>query len=556
MQPELPDDRDKPTPQWTRPLEPPIHRAARKGDTTAMAALLAQGADINERANLEHDNGPHLNGLTPLMVAARSIDGATVETLRWLVEHGADIHAESDGGNTAAWYAAGHGARWAFHAKAITPDHVERLRYLLDLGLDPKECNFIGRSLITEACEAGDPGRVALLLERGAPSVTTDQPSRRPVMPQHITAMLEAQGIGSQADAPIGTADSHQIPLFCTARSGSAECVNLILATGADPNTRDSSGGTALMAAGSAAVVRLLLDAGAHRDATDSYGKDAFETILEGSCDSRGCGPERFEVAHALIEAGIDIERVDQFGKTRLASAAFGHRAESIEFLLRLGARPDVRDPSGDTPLHSICWQGEYDNAATNNACEQIIRSLVAAGIPVDATNHRGQTAMHEAAGGDWGNPTAIRTLLALGARVDTPDNGGTTPLMIAATMGETACIKLLRDAGADPLKHDELGHSALDLAASHLEGWRGIVATGPNVSDAEREKKLIEERTQNVGGSVSATPPDLSSLLQEQKDRHADALVNAQEALEVLKQAAAPPIPREDRSERPTNGP
>ena len=75
------DDRDKPSHDWKRPLEPTIHRAARKGDLESLVELVEGGADINERADLEFDNGPHLNGLTTLMVAARSIDGATVETI-------------------------------------------------------------------------------------------------------------------------------------------------------------------------------------------------------------------------------------------------------------------------------------------------------------------------------------------------------------------------------------------------------------------------------------------------------------------------------------------
>ena len=162
---------------------------------------------------------------------------------------------------------------------------------------------------------------------------------------------------------------------------------------------------------------------------------------------------------------------------------------------------------------------------------------------------------MHEAAGGDWGNPTAIRTLLALGARADTPDNDGITPLMIAADKGETACIKLLCDAGADPSKTNKLGQSALDLAAEHLEIWLGIVATGPDVSMAEMHKNLTEELMQSLGGLAGATPTELSSLVNDQEDRHASALAKAQEALEVLKQAAAWPTPCEDRSERPKSG-
>lgn len=539
MQSDMGDDRDKPTPDWTRPQEPRIHRAARKGDLGALEALLAEGANINERADLEHDNGPHLKGLTALMVAARSIDGADTDTLHWLVEHGADIHARSDGGNTAAWYAAGHGGRWEFHARAVTPDHAERLRYLLDLGLDPNECNFIGRSLLTEACEAGDPARVALLLERGVSAVVMGPQSLRPDGAAHVSRMLADHGLTHRADGPVGSANSFQIPLFCAARSGSAECVRLLLEKGADPNGRDSSGSTALMAAGSAEVVRLLLEAGADRDATDAYGNDALEAILEDSCDSGACGPARFEVARALVEAGADIARVDRYGKNRLASAAFGHHADAVEFLLRLGARADARDTEGGTALHSMCWQGEYQDEDVNRACERIIRALVAAGVPIDAVDEDGQTPMHEAAGGDWGNPTAIRTLLDLGAKVDPEDHDANTPLMVAARSGEVACIKLLCEAGADPRKKNGEGLTALDEAESHLESWRDIVASGPDMSMAEMEKQVNEEISRDLGEPVDDSSTDLSQLLDEQTQRHHSALQEAEEAAELLRRAA-----------------
>lgn len=536
---EAPDDRDKPTPDWKRPPEPPIHSAARKGDIAQIADLIESGADIETRADLEFDNGPHLNNLTPLMVAARSIDGATVDTLRWLVEHGADIHARSAGGNTAAWYAAGHGGRWDFHRKAVTPDHVERLRYLLDQGLDPTERNFIGRSLITEACEAGDPMRVRLLLERGAPAVLRGKPSLQPSIMKRISAMASNDQTEPRADVPKGEASSFHIPLFCAARSGSAECVRLILKAGADPNTRDSSGSTALMVAGSGEVVRTLLEAGTDIHAVDEYGSDAFESILEGGCDTGACGPERFDVAQALVEAGIDIERVDQYGKTRLASAAFGHHADAVAFLLKLGARHDVRDPQGRTPLHSICWQGEYQDEGVNAACEQIIRTLVAAGVPVDAVDNDGRTPMHDAAYGDWGNPTAVRTLLALGAAVDPVNNDGDTPLMLAADNGEVECIRLLLEAGANPTRLNESGNAPLDAARNHLEVWKRIIAEGPDVSLAEIQKESMDRLAEEFGHPLEDGRCELPSILKEQTEHHEAALRDAEMAFEALRNAA-----------------
>ncbi|MEM7229997.1 MAG: ankyrin repeat domain-containing protein [Planctomycetota bacterium] len=529
------DDRDKPSPDWTRPPEPAVHRAARKGDIDTLSRMIADGVDINERADLEHDNGPHLNGLTTLMVAARSIDGATVETLRCLVAYGADVHARSDGGNTAAWYAAGHGARWDFHDKAVTPDHVERLRYLLDLGLDPTECNFIGRSLLTEACAAGDPARVALLLERGA-SIDPN-----PMEDGHEDLLSDDDELHDRSDVPTGTGDSYQIPLFCASRSGSAECVQLILDAGADVNTRDETGGTALMIAGSADVVRVLLDAGADRDAIDTFGNDAFAAVLENSCSSGACGAHRFDVANCLVEAGINIEQ-DIRGESRLKSAAFGHHPDAVEFLLKIGAHADVRDEWGQTPLHAICWQGEYEDDDVNHACEQIIRTLVAAGIAVDTTSDAGATPMHEATSGDWGNHTAIRTLLELGAQPDLTDDEGSTPLMGAAYRGELACIELLLTAGADPSRTNNDGLSPVDIARGNCETWKDMVANGPDpdvTAILEETAASAASLAEQYGVDLEAMGDDNPALVYDQTKINAVALQQAEASLNALLRAA-----------------
>ena len=103
---------DSPPPPPPAPPEPEIHRAARLGDTASVERLLASGVAIDARCALEFDHGAVLRGLTPLMLAARSVDGADVATLRWLLAHGADLRAGSEAGVTAAWYAAGKGGRW------------------------------------------------------------------------------------------------------------------------------------------------------------------------------------------------------------------------------------------------------------------------------------------------------------------------------------------------------------------------------------------------------------------------------------------------------------
>ncbi|MCC7138712.1 MAG: hypothetical protein IT460_09850 [Planctomycetes bacterium] len=397
------------------PPEPAIHRAARTGDHAAIERLLAAGADVDEPADLEFDHGPHLRGLTPLLTAARSIDGATVATLRLLLDRGANLHARAEGGGDAAWYAAGTGMRIpGLHTWRVVPEHVERLRFLLDAGLSPTGRNASGSTCLCEACGAGDPARVTLLLERGVRPGPDWGAEDSAAYERSTRALFGAQALPRfmPGEPPAGVA-----PLFRAAESGSSECVDRLLAAGASVTQRDEDGSTALAHARSPAVVRALVRAGADVQAVDEWRKDPLAAVLdEASGDGECLEPGLFEVARALVEAGAALDRVPGRATSRLWDAAFSHNADAVEFLLSMGLRPMPDSRDGQTPLHAIAWQGECDHAPKNAACERIIRALVAAGNPVDARDEHGRTPLGEAHGGDWRNDTAIRVLLELGA--------------------------------------------------------------------------------------------------------------------------------------------
>lgn len=534
------DDRDRPTPDWRRPPEPPIHRAARKGDIAELERLVASGANVNKRADLEFDHGAYLCGLTPLMVAARSIDGATVETLRWLLDHGADLQARSKGSKTAAWHAAGHGGRLPFHRKATTSDHALRLALLLDAGIDPAKVDADGRSLLTEACAAGDPARVRLLLERGAPAT----PQRAPADGRKQSKKgrtLNVPGMPKRSRKYVRCLPSYEIPLFQAAESGSAECVRLLIDAGADPNERDESGETPLMHAGSSQVVHVLVAEGADVRARCVSEYDALEHLFNLHSWGADAAIDRMDIARALLAAGADLQYTDKNGWSRLHGAAFRHQAEGVKFLLDSGADQKVRDEGGATALHKICWQGEYHDPETNEACRAIVKALVAAGVDPNAKDTDGATPLHEAASGDWGNATAIRTLLRLGADPNLANHAGETPLMLAAERGEAECVAALLEGGADPHRKSAGGASALDCALSHAACY------GPEF-EADREEigRLLEanERAMNAalaeffGEDSASAAADVGEQLIDKNKVDQDSRAEAAATIRLLRKA------------------
>jgi ankyrin repeat protein len=460
--------------------ESPFHRAARLGELAELQRLLDAGADINGRSDIAVDHGAYLQQLTPLMAAARATAGATVATLRWLVAHGADLHARSAGGVSAAWYAAGDGGAFGEERPSGPTDHAARLRFLLDAGLDAHEESAGGRSLLTEACSAGDPARVALLLERGAPvSPLFDAEANRRRRRTGLAGL--SPGLDEESQARIeeygaewsGRPMSFQLPLFCAVESGSAACVRLLLAAGADANGRDNQGATALMYARGLATVRALLAAGADSAAVDTMGYDAFQHLAISETANAEDEAGLRQALSALIAAGADVNgELSYPGWTRLYHAAFSTSAAAVERLLALGADPTLGRP----PLNGVCW---HSNDEYHDGMARIIDLLVAAGCDVNARDAAGDALLHCAAWGyaqspgedcfnsssDGANFTAVRRLLQHGADPDPAGQRGWTPLMLAALDASVPNVRELLAAGASPTRQNADESTAVDVA-------------------------------------------------------------------------------------------
>ena len=149
-----------------------LFAAAREGDSGEVRRLIGTGANPNAVDPFDCDHGSFLINLTPLMVAAGS-PRSNVETVKALLDLGAEPRMRSEGGTTALWYAAGG---LGFNLKTtdweLGEGHpyldwgggdVHRLRLLLEAGGDPNEIPDNGRSLINETAAAGDPKRLRLL---------------------------------------------------------------------------------------------------------------------------------------------------------------------------------------------------------------------------------------------------------------------------------------------------------------------------------------------------------------------------------------------------------
>jgi len=176
-----------------------------------------------------------------------------------------------------------------------------------------------------------------------------------------------------------------------------------------------------------------------------------------------GAGAEHVE---ALIKANPNlVNGQDSRGRTPLDDAALKGSLEVAQFLVARGARVNIKDNDGWTPLHY---------AVRDNA--NIVALLLAHGADASARDKDGWTPLHYA-----GNKDVTALLIGKGADVNHRDDDGNTPLHSASNR-EVA--ESLIAAGADVNARGEEGWTPLHRAArSHQDVAQALLEHGANVN-------------------------------------------------------------------------
>jgi ankyrin repeat protein len=262
--------------------------------------------------------------------------------------------------------------------------------------------------------------------------------------------------------APKPTRESIQRDFLEALRVGGSDPSRIkeFLKQGVDIHAYTSGGITVLHEAARsewAEVARLLIKAGANPNVRSK--NILGETPLHVAASVGGQDGAN-QVLPILIAAGAKLNLAsDREGRTALHMAASWSYPDNVKVLLKAGAKTDVLDHDGNTPLHLSLHKQDSNGL-------QILRMLLAAGASPHLANKNRQTPLHTAA--YHGSLALVRTLLDAGAKPELQDESGDTPLHKAAGQNQLPVVRLLLKLMKPTAvaQRNREGQTALDSAA------------------------------------------------------------------------------------------
>ncbi|MBZ5636790.1 MAG: ankyrin repeat domain-containing protein [Acidobacteriia bacterium] len=453
-----------------------LAEAAMREDATAVKSLLQQKADVNAALP---------DGATALHWAAQADD---LETVGLLIQAGANIKAKDRYGFTPLYFAATNGSATVIRKlldagadpnamdasgetalmTATRSGGIDAVKALLQHGADVKAKDTVTQqTALMWAVRSNFPAAVELYLEYGAEINPRTRTGKTPApRPPGAGGGSHGAGIvrsgwpeqGFQGETPGG-----MTPLLYAARDGRLDIAKMLVAAKADVQQADVNGITPLLMAISnnhLDVAKFLLEKGSDPNAADWWGRTPLYAAVEirnrdyGRNDEHAIDrPAALELIKALLDRGAsvnartkevppirrfvtplgDLSWVDFTGQTAFLRASLAGDIALMHLLLDKGADPNIATFAGTTALMAaagVNWMGGQTFTESKEALMEAVQLCLDKGADVNAKNSMGVTAVIGAA--NRGSDDILEFLVKKGARLDTKDNEGRTPLVWA----------------------------------------------------------------------------------------------------------------------------
>ena len=276
--------------------------------------LVEQGADVNVKGS---------QGGTPLMA---EVDIGSLDMLQYLLAHGADVNAKDNDGNTAFRAVARYLAPGPNPYNAHEQELGLVAEFLLTHGADINSQDKNGKTLVADAATEGNLPLLRFLLAR--------KEDAHFLLPQKADVNLKD--------------NSGQTPLMMALEQGETNAASLLLDNGADVRARNPRGETPLLialrtVAGAEQrhqpdIVPLLIAHGADVKAQDKNKWTALLVAINARLNTIARNPSTADIA-ALIASGADVNAKIPNGGTLLHGAEQSRDDRVVALLKKAGAR-------------------------------------------------------------------------------------------------------------------------------------------------------------------------------------------------------------------------
>ena len=418
----------------------PLFSASRRNRPAAASALIAAGCRLNDATDAEGETAVYVAaklGYAPVLAVLVTAVGSGVAART------VDLERPNQHGETPLFAAARNG-------------HKDAAQVLVNAGAKEFKASAKGRELAALLDQLGVVSNGNGPFGDVEKASWTVPPNLRPPQPRIKETVVplggkknggtkkQATSSSSSSSSEDEAADEDgrrsllvdnpllagETPLHRAARTGTLAVLRKLLASATPADLAvgnpTQNGWTALhsaSASGEVGAVKLLLQAGADVNSADLRGDTALHVACRGSFD-----PRAVEAAAAAAEAA-----------TEAATAAPTYPAGLAAVVGLLagwpGSRVNALNDFGSAPLHVASAGGHLAALA----------ALARAGAELDvATLHRRETALWVAARADV--VTSAAALVALGANPDLGDREGWRPLHVAVAKRSARSLQVLVD--------------------------------------------------------------------------------------------------------------
>ena len=352
--------------------------AIQNGHRSIVQLLVTAGANVNVWSR----------GETPIILAAKSEERDIYNCLYPIVNTAIRLCADRDGEHLLQ---ATHKRRIRLQNRPIekfiemaTEGNIAEINRAIEIGIEIDELGAKGHTALMVAAYYGHRSVVNALLAAGAdPNLLSDDNG----LGAGMTALMLAAGSffasNRQQIAKLliaGGADVNQrgvggkTAIFYAALAGSGymDCVETLIAAGADLDLHNDRGHTVLTSVATAenySMLNLLMQAGASTDGLSSIqliqaaaagNINRVRALLttnvnldldRGAAIGNAAAAGHTQIVELLIQAGANVNLTDKLGFSPIASAAYSGYSEIVNLLIEAGA--DIQAPASESQSYS-----------------------------------------------------------------------------------------------------------------------------------------------------------------------------------------------------------